>query len=120
MPIPKRYSSINFVPPPIVSDYATEGLRLRRKFKRGGTSIGIARARDLKNRKRLSPKTIKRMVSFFARHEVDKRGKNFGNPDKPSNGFIAWMLWGGDPAKKWAKSILMEIKQCDLQFPSSK
>jgi len=120
MSIPKRYDSINFVPPQKIANYAGEGLRLRRKYKRGGTSVGIARARDLKNRKRISPSTIKRMVSFFARHEVDKRGKNFGNPDKPSNGFIAWMLWGGDPAKDWTKSILKEIKKCDLQFPSSK
>lgn len=120
MSIPKRYTSINFVPSQKIADYANEGLRLRRKYKRGGTYIGIARARDLKNRKCLSPKTIKRMVSFFARHEVDKRGKNFGNPDKPSNGFIAWMLWGGDPANEWAKSILKEMRYFDLIPPSSK
>ncbi|MBU0767358.1 hypothetical protein KKF55_06325 [Patescibacteria group bacterium] len=96
-----------------VAGYANEGLRLRRIFKRGGTSIGIARARDLKNRRNLSPSTIKRMVSFFARHEVDKRGKNFGNPEKPSNGFIAWMLWGGDPGKKWAEDTLKQMKNAD-------
>jgi len=115
MSIPKRYDSIDLIPPQKIADYANEGLRLRRTYKRGGTYIGIARARDLKNRKRLSPKTIKRMVSFFARHEVDKRGKNFGNPEKPSNGFIAWMLWGGDPAKDWAKSMLVKMKHCDSQ-----
>ena len=110
MPLPKKYRSINFKPPAEVATYAAEGLRLRRQFRRGGTPVGIARARDLKNRKRLSPTTIKRMVSFFARHEVDKKGKDFGNPTRPSNGFIAWLLWGGDPGKKWAEEVLKEMK----------
>ena len=65
--------------PEIVARNAAHALELRAKFGRGGTEIGVARARDLKNRVNLSPNTIKRMVSFFARHEVDKRAKNFGN-----------------------------------------
>ncbi len=95
----------SFIPPPEVARYAAEGLRLRRKWKRGGTMVGVARARDLKNRRPLSKRTILRMVSYFARHEVDKRGLNFGNPDRPSNGLIAWFLWGGDPGKRWANAI---------------
>ena len=113
MPLPKKYQRINFQPPAEVAKYATEGLRLRRQFGRGGTPVGIARARDLKNRKRLSPNTIKRMVSFFARHEVDKRGKDYGNPDRPSNGFIAWLLWGGDPGRKWAEHVRRLMKKAD-------
>ena len=76
--------------------------RLRREFGRGGTEIGVARARDLKNRVHLSPGTIKRMVSFFARHEIDKRAKNFGNEENPSAGYVAWLLWGGDEGRAWA------------------
>jgi len=113
MPIPKKYKHINFKPPAEVAKYAAEGLRLRREFKRGGTPVGIARARDLKNSRQLSPSTIKRMYSFFARHEVDKRGKDYGNPDRPSNGFIAWLLWGGDPGKKWADDIYRQMKKSD-------
>lgn len=97
--------SQRFIPPAEVARYAAEGLRLRRTWKRGGTPVGIARARDLKNRRPLSKRTILRMVSFFARHEVDKRGRDFGNPDRPSNGLIAWLLWGGDPGKRWANAI---------------
>ena len=88
--------------PEIVARNAAHGLALREKFGRGGTQVGVARARDLKNRVRLSPATIKRMVSFFARHEVDKRAKNFGNEEKPSAGYIAWLLWGGDEGRAWA------------------
>lgn len=93
---------ISLVPPVVVAKQAEKGLALRRKFGRGGTEVGIARARDLKNRETLTPDTIKRMVSYFARHEVDKRGKDFYNKEKPSNGYIAWLLWGGDVGREWA------------------
>jgi hypothetical protein len=111
--MPRTYPHIDFVPPEEVARYAAEGLRLRRTFGRGGTAIGVARARDLKNRRRLSPLTIKRMVSFFARHEVDKRGQNFGNLARPSNGLIAWFLWGGDPGKQWAENIRDAMRAAD-------
>lgn len=115
MPIPKKYQHITFTPPADVARYAAEGLRLRREFGRGGTPVGIARARDLKNRRRLSPRTIRRMCSFFARHEVDKRGKDFGNPKRPSNGLIAWLLWGGDPGRTWAEHVLRQMKTADVR-----
>jgi hypothetical protein len=83
---------------------ARRGLELRRKFGRGGTAVGVARARDLANRKELSPDTVLRMYSFFSRHEVDKQGKDWNNSERPSNGKIAWLLWGGDSGYSWAKS----------------
>ena len=109
----RKYSHIDFVPPADVAAYAAEALRLRRKFGRGGTPVGIARARDLKNRRRVSPETVKRMYSFFARHEIDKRGRDFGNPVRPSNGLIAWFLWGGDPGKEWIAGLREQILQAD-------
>jgi pyruvate-formate lyase len=89
-------------PPQAVADAAAKGLELRREFKRGGTEVGVARARDLKARKNLSADTIKRMASYFARHKVDKRAANFGNDEDPSAGYVAWLLWGGEEGRKWA------------------
>jgi hypothetical protein len=85
---------------------AKKGLEWRRKFGRGGTLIGVARARDISNGKNLSDDTVKRMHSFFSRHEVDKKGKGFTpNEDGfPSNGRIAWALWGGDAGQTWARA----------------
>jgi hypothetical protein len=85
---------------------ARRGLELRREHGRGGTSVGIARARDISNKKSLSDDTILRMHSFFARHEADKKGRgwNSGEDGYPSNGLIAWLLWGGDSGKSWAES----------------
>jgi hypothetical protein len=95
----------DLTPPEDVAREAEKGLELRRKFERGGTDIGVARARDLKNRRSLSEDTIDRMVSYFARHEVDKKGSNFGNDDDPSAGYIAWLLWGGDAGRDWANEM---------------
>ena len=97
-----------FVAPQGVRANARRGLELRKKFGRGGTAVGIARARDIANGSALSLSTIKRMNSFFARHEVDKKGKDWNNTANPSNGKIAWLLWGGDSGWSWAKKIIRE------------
>jgi len=104
-----KHKHINFKPPVAVAKLAAKGLKFHTTFKRGGTAVGIARARDLKNRKNLSPSTIKRMVSYFARHQVDKRSLDFGNEIKPSNGYIAWLLWGGDAGRAWASEIKQQM-----------
>lgn len=92
-------------PPKTVAANAEKGLALHRKFSRGGTDVGIARARDLKNRKALSEETIGRMVNYFSRHKVDKKADDFGNEDDPSAGYIAWLLWGGDEGRDWAERV---------------
>ena len=102
-----------FVPPKGAQENAKRGLELREEFKRGGTMVGVARARDLSNGASLPLKTINRMVSYFARHEVDKKGKDWGNASNPSRGYIAWLLWGGDAGKTWADSIAEREKKKD-------
>ena len=99
-----------FVPPQTVRNNAKRGLELREKHGRGGTAVGVARARDLSNGKAVSLSTIKRMVSYFARHEVDKKGEGWG---VDSAGYIAWLLWGGDAGKSWANRIARENDKKD-------
>jgi hypothetical protein len=100
---------ISLVPPPEIARNAAKGLRLRREFGRGGTAIGVARAEELAARRALQPSTIRRMVSYFARHEVDKRARNFGNEENPSAGYVAWLLWGGDEGRAWALDLKQRI-----------
>jgi len=99
-----------FVPPQGVRSNAARGLELRREFNRGGTLVGVARARSLSNGQAIPLETINRMVSYFARHEVDKKGKDW---DNNSAGYIAWLLWGGDAGKTWANSISQRAKKKD-------
>jgi hypothetical protein len=83
---------------------ARRGLRLREKFGRGGTEVGVARAHQLAERRDVSEADVKAMHSFFARHAVDKHAKThkWNSDSDPSAGFIAWLLWGGDAGKAWA------------------
>lgn len=96
-----------------MKEEAQRGLDWRSEFGRGGTEVGIARARDIVNGRDLSEETIGRMVSYFARHEVDKEAEGFrpGEDGYPSNGRIAWALWGGDPGKTWAEREWSRIKE---------
>jgi hypothetical protein len=66
-----KSSQVDLTPPADVAAAAEKGLKLRAEYRRGGTTVGIARARDLQHRKHLSEQTVKRMVSYFKRHNVD-------------------------------------------------
>ena len=96
------------IPTDAMAEEAQRGLDWRREFGRGGTEVGIARARDISNKRDLSMDTVRRMASYFARHEVDKEAEGFrlGEDGYPSNGRIAWALWGGDAGQSWANNIL--------------
>ena len=86
---------------------AQRGLDWRKEYGRGGTEVGVARASDIVNNRDLSMDTVRRMNSYFARHEVDKKGKGFspGEEGYPSAGRIAWALWGGDAGQSWARQL---------------
>lgn len=110
-----KYGHINFRPTQAMAAAAARGLELRKKHKRGGTSVGVARARDLMNRATLSPSTVRRMHSFFSRHEVDKKAKGFrpGEEGYPSAGKIANLLWGGSPGQSWAAARVKQMNAAD-------
>lgn len=101
------------VPNEAMKEEAQRGLDWRDEFGRGGTEVGIARARDIVNGRDLSDETIVRMVSYFARHEVDKEAEGFrpGEDGYPSNGRIAWALWGGDAGRAWAEREYEKLQE---------
>lgn len=94
---------------------AQRGLDWREEHGRGGTRVGAVRARQIVAGENLSEDTVKRMYSFFSRHEVDKQGEGFsqGEDGYPSNGRIAWALWGGDAGYSWSKRIVERLKKED-------
>ncbi len=105
-------SDINFRPTAGMKAEAIRGLAWRKEFNRGGTPVGVARAGQLKNMENLSPDTVKRMFSFFSRHEVDKQAQGFrpGEKGYPSAGRIAWALWGGDAGFSWSRKKRNQIE----------
>tara|TARA_R110000796_G_scaffold226946_2_gene343477 strand:+ start:1488 stop:3773 length:2286 start_codon:yes stop_codon:yes gene_type:complete len=99
---------------------ANRALEWRKKYGRGGTAVGVARARDIKNGAELSESTVKRMHSFFSRHGNNK-AKHYAKkmPDGgPTAWRVAWDLWGGNAGAYWAKGIVnrLDERQEDIQM----
>ena len=85
-------------------------LKEQGKAKGAGTAVGWTRAGQLAIGETLSLSTVKRMYSFFSRHEVDKKGKDWNNAENPSNGKIMWLAWGGDAGFSWSRKIVEREK----------
>ena len=109
----KALSDIDTKPNNSMAEEAARGLQWRKKYKRGGTTVGVARANQLMNKENLSVDTVLRMYSFFSRHEVDKQGQGFkqGQEGYPSAGRIAWALWGGDSGFSWSTKVRNQIQR---------
>ena len=92
---------------------AQKGLDWREEFGRGGTRVGAVRARQIVAGENLSDDTIKRMFSFFSRHEVNKKAEGFyaGEEGYPSASRIAWALWGGDAGFTWSRRLVEKMKK---------
>jgi dGTP triphosphohydrolase len=85
-------------------------LKEQGKAKGAGTIVGWTRAGQLARGETLSLSTVKRMYSYFSRHEVDKKGKDWNNTENPSNGTIMWLAWGGDAGFSWSRKIVNREK----------
>ena len=110
---PEKYAHIDFTPPKGAQDAARRALEVRAEkpeSQRGMTPVGIARARDLQNGVELSPETVRRMLAYFTRHEVDKQGATWGEQGK---GWQAWQGWGGDPGFAWARKVVNQMNAAD-------
>jgi hypothetical protein len=94
--------------PENVQAEAKKALEWRKEHKRGGTSVGLNTARTLAKGGQIGIEKMRHIAKYFPRHEVDKKGKGWkpGEDNFPSNGRIAWALWGGDGAWRWARAIV--------------
>lgn len=75
-----------------------EALDRARKLARG-TPIWLYQTRSDGSTNKSS---VQFMHAWFARHKVDKRP---GWKERATPGWVAWQIWGGDPAKKWVDAI---------------
>lgn len=89
-------------PPQAVRRTACGALRDRRRYGRGGTAVGVARARDLCRGANVSDKTLQRMRSYFLRHRASKNENAKRLSDRSSAASIADRLWGGSAGMRWA------------------
>ena len=114
----KAMPSDSFKPTAGMIAEAKKGLKWRRETGRGGTMVGVARARDIANGKNLPYKTVKRVKAYFDRHQSDSNAEGYRPGEKgfPSNGRIAWALWGGDAGYTWAKDIVERVEGSKKSF----
>jgi hypothetical protein len=99
-----------FKPPVSAANAAKKAIEWKEKYReqvKGGTQVGWTRARQLVNRENLTLETVKRMHSFFSRHQGNQNvSEKYRDEPWRDNGYIAWLIWGGDAAKKWASEIV--------------
>ena len=110
-----RFSKADNTPPKAVRDAARRALDWISEGKAGSgfTSVGRSRASQLASGESISLDTLKRMKSFFSRHEVDKNALGFSQGEKgyPSAGRVAWDAWGGDAGFAWAESMVARAEK---------
>ena len=87
----------------------------------GFTAVGRRRASQLASGVAVSADVVNRMISYFARHEVDKQATGFsaGEDGFPSAGRVAWDAWGGDAGQSWVNA-LNERYRNELDLDTSK
>jgi len=109
-PAKKSSDSDKFTPPRGVREEARRAVEWIKEGHAGAnfTPVGRGRAGDLAIGRSVSLDIIKRMASYLARHEVDKKGQGWspGEDGYPSPGRVAWAAWGGDAAVSWTNGIL--------------
>ena len=93
-------TSATYAIPERVKKNAQRGLELRKKFGRGGTDVGENTARTLAAGGSIGIEKVRHINRYFPRHAGDNLS------DKTSNGWIAWLLWGGDAAWSWTRGII--------------
>ena len=117
-----NFAEDSYVPNDRMANNARRALEVRGSkppSQRGMTAVGLARARDIQNKKPLSEETVRRMKAYFDRHEIDKQGETWGDQGK---GWQAWQGWGGDAGQTWANAIVERLnkKRTENSAPSDK
>lgn len=90
--------------PQAVIDAAKRGIRLNEDVgNKCATQVGKIRAQQLANGEAVTILTVKRMYSYLS------RAAEYYNPnDDQACGTISYLLWGGEPALRWAERILKQ------------
>lgn len=110
-----KYDDLDFTIPKGAKDEAKRGIAWRKEYGRGGTSVGLNSARYILNNTTAGAEKVRHIAKYFPRHEVDKRAEGWRQGEKgyPSNGRIAWALWGGEAGKSWSAKLVRAMNKRD-------
>ena len=96
--------------PKTVQANAKKGLELRQEHGFGGTQVGETTAKLLAEGGKITARKARHIAQYFPRHahdnleQTDKKGK-------PSRGYIAWLLWGGDEGRAWSEGLVNQLEK---------
>ena len=120
-----KYDHIDMKPSESTAKAARRGLELRKKqpkskkagldakqAKAQGIGSGVQRASNMANRKNLSAGTWKRVKAFHDRHAKNRK-LDPGKAPAEDKGYVASLLWGGDPGYSQAKKIVRQMEAAD-------
>lgn len=74
-----------------------------------GTPVGWARAHQLAKGEKISAETVKRMSAFNRHRKNSKIAPEHKDTPWKDNGYVAWLIWGGDEGVDWAMEKSKEI-----------
>ena len=110
------YEDLDFTIPEGVQKSAQRGLELRKEYGRGGTSVGMGSARRLSKGGIATSEFVRKVAKYFPRHA----GDNLDEINPPSNGRIAWLLWGGDAGRTWSEKLVNAMNSRDEKEQNTK
>jgi hypothetical protein len=92
---------------------AKKALEWRDKYGRdevtAGTPVGWQRANQLAKGEKLSRDVISRMAQFNRHRKNSKIAPEHKDEPWKDNGYVAWLIWGGDEGVDWAIKKIEEI-----------
>jgi hypothetical protein len=94
---------------------AKKALEWRDKYGRdevtAGTPVGWQRANQLAKGEKLSRDVISRMAQFNRHRKNSKIAPEHKDEPWLDNGYVAWLIWGGDEGVDWAIKKMDEINK---------
>src|SRR6056300_1171204 len=116
-----KYDDLDFTIPKGAKDEAKRGLEWRKEYGRGGRSVGLNSARYILNNTKAGAEKVRHIAKYFPRHESDKRSEGYrpGEKGYPSNGRIAWALWGGNAGRDWSNKLVRAMNKRDEKAQSA-
>lgn len=78
---------------------------------KAGTAVGWQRANQLADKEKLSTDVVSRMAQFNRHRKNSKIATEHKDEPWKDNGYVAWLIWGGDEGISWAMKKMDEIKK---------
>lgn len=112
--LPARYEGIDLRPTTGMAAAARRGLELHDEGLSGDglKPETVRRAHQIAAREDLTPGHWREMAGWFARHASD-RTPGWSSP--PTPGYVAWMLWGGDPGEERSRAVAERLDRADAE-----